>query len=577
MRLVAWGEPAVAAQGVLGQAGVFRDLDGHRRTNESGQPRVVAGYRSVVDGSGDQTGMTARAREFAALGWGCYAVEDLDQARGHWEAAFRTYRDCRDVKKQAELATCLGRVHRALGNDAASRGWLNRARRLLDRCGRCVEQGYLELALLACEVADASELALRAARALELALEFGDSELEARALADSGLALVSQGQLTEGFARLDEAMVPVIAGEVVNGGAIFCSMLSACERVGDVRRAEEWIRLCQEMVLDGLDGRWPVLHAHCRLVYGTVLCEAGRWVEAEAEIMHALGPSGTSMVARRAEGLARLADLRIRQDRLEEAAQLLYPVADRFEAAGALARLHVAQGDLDLASSVINAHVDQLGSDLLRSGPLLGLLVQVELSRGNVDAAENTERRLTKSSEAAESQVLIAHSLLAQGRVARERGDHVSARACLLGALGAVDDEECRILAATIRVEIARAAAAEGDVPAAVTAARAALALFDRVGARRDANQALALLRALGAPTRSPGARTDRPADALTPRQREVLGHIAHGASNSEIATRLFISSKTVEHHVGSILSRLDVRTRAEAVALTAANEVAPN
>ncbi len=117
-----------------------------------------------------------------------------------------------------------------------------------------VEQGYLELALLACEIADAGELEARAARALELALEFGDSELEARALADSGLALVSQGRFTEGFARLDEAMVPVISGEVANGGAIFCSMLSACERVGDVRRAEEWIRLCQEIVLDDLDG-----------------------------------------------------------------------------------------------------------------------------------------------------------------------------------------------------------------------------------------------------------------------------------------------------------------------------------
>ena len=530
---------------------------------------VAGGDRAVTTAS-------AQAQEFAALGWGSYAVEDLDEARRHWEAAFRTYRLCGDVKKQAELATCLGRVHRGLGNDAASRGWLNRARRLLDRCGRCVEQGYLELALLACEIADAGELESRAARALELALEFGDSELEARALADSGLALVSQGRLTEGFARLDEAMLPVIAGEVVNGGAIFCSMLSACERVGDVRRAEEWIRLCQEIVLDGLDGRWPVLHAHCRVVYGTVLCEAGRWVEAEAEIMRALGPSGTSMVARRAEGLARLADLRIRQDRLEEAAQLLYPVADRFEAAGALARLHVAQGDLDLASSVLNAHVGQLGSDLLRSGPLLGLLVQVELSRGNVDAAEGAARRLTKSSEATESQVLIAHSLLAQGRIARERRDHVGARTCLLGALSAVDEEECRMLAATIRVEIAQAAHAGGDVPTAITAARAALAIFDRVGARRDANQALAILRALGAPTRSPGAGTDRPVDVLTPRQREVLGHIAHGASNSEIAARLFISPKTVEHHVGSILSRLDVRTRAEAAALAAANGATP-
>jgi DNA-binding NarL/FixJ family response regulator len=46
-----------------------------------------------------------------------------------------------------------------------------------------------------------------------------------------------------------------------------------------------------------------------------------------------------------------------------------------------------------------------------------------------------------------------------------------------------------------------------------------------------------------------------------------VLGLVSEGLKNSEIATRLVLSERTVDHHVGAILRKLDVRTRAEASA----------
>jgi DNA-binding NarL/FixJ family response regulator len=83
------------------------------------------------------------------------------------------------------------------------------------------------------------------------------------------------------------------------------------------------------------------------------------------------------------------------------------------------------------------------------------------------------------------------------------------------------------------------------------------------VGAPRDADAAADLLRRLGAGGRA-RVRSD---GTLTTRQREVLALLAEGLSNAEIAERLVISHRTVEHHVSAILSTLGLRSRAEAAA----------
>ena len=118
-------------------------------------------------------------------------------------------------------------------------------------------------------------------------------------------------------------------------------------------------------------------------------------------------------------------------------------------------------------------------------------------------------------------------------------------------------------------------ALADGDG----TARRRALDQLHELGARPAAALVARRLRARGARGLRRGPRRttrENPAN-LTPREVEVLGLVEQGLRNKQIAERLFVSAKTVDHHVGAILRKLGVDTRGEAGAAARRLGLAPD
>jgi ATP/maltotriose-dependent transcriptional regulator MalT len=509
---------------------------------DPGDPHALDGLGQSLWWLGEkQAGMELRAKAFAAY-----------QHRGERERA-------------GFLAAYLAAEYRIAGNSSVSQGWLGRAQRLLDGLDDCAALGWLEIELSK-RAAEPIGEEHHAQRALELARRIGNSDIEACALSHVGLARVSQGRVEEGMAMLDEAIAVAVAGEADDPLAIgeaCCITLVACEQLADVRRARDFGRALSDFTRRR---NYLPLAAWCRAVYAQFLTASGRWAEAEREFASALGEFRSLAQTDSLAALAGLAELRIRQGRLEEAAQLLAGSENRPGAVTAMVSLHLARGEVDLAAQRLGQRLEGAGTGDAYAAPLFALHGAVELARERPADARLAADALDRLASQLGRDDLVAVADLQRARAARLAGEEPDVKA-LEHAAERFAELELPLEEGESRLELARVLA--GHRPElAIESARAGLAIFERLGATRHADEAAGLLRELGAPGR-PAPRTP---GELTRRESEVLELLAAGLSNPEIAERLVISPKTAEHHVGHVLTKLGVRNRAEAAAYAVRN-----
>ncbi|MET1059575.1 MAG: LuxR C-terminal-related transcriptional regulator [Nocardioides sp.] len=491
----------------------------------------------------------------------------LGEVRGglrHRERAYAGYRAAGLEARATMVAIDICVTHLSnLDNASAARGWLGRAHRAAIASADPGLEPWIWLmeGYMAADPGDQDRLL---SQALEAARARSDVDLELVALADLGLARVAGGAVEDGFRLLDEAMAGTLGGEFRRLETVVwasCSMLAACSRVADLKRAAEW---CGEA--DTFSERYgcPFLQAQCRSHYGRVLAATGRWERAEDELTRAVAMSADLGRGHRVEALIGLALLRLRRGDAAAAESLLADTGGGADADLVTAQVLVARGHADRAVAVLEAQCAELTEHDLAYPAVLATLVEAHLARGDLPAAERVAARLGRVAAHQHPQA-EALSARAAGLVAAAAGRSESAARGLRSAAQGFRALDLPFEAAQTRLELAAALAVPNPELAVVEASRAQDGL-ERLGARREALRAAELLRSLGVPTR-PGPRR---AGLLSVREREVLALLPEGLTNPEIASRLFLSPRTVAHHVSSILAKLGVSTRTEAAAMAA-------
>jgi DNA-binding CsgD family transcriptional regulator len=511
------------------------------------------------------------------------ALEGLAEARwwqheekGTFEARERAYhlylkRD--DRRSAARMATWLAMDSIEFrGEPAVANGWMQRAQRLLEGLEDTPEFGWLMLwkAYLALNLQNDTvatrELAAKAAaagRALRLL------DLEMLALATEGMALVSEGQIQDGMRRLDEAAAAAIGGEMSDRNAVWttlCTVMTACDRTRDYDRAVQWSGRVRD-----LSHKWGFegLFTPCRPHYAAVLMWRGEWDEAEQQLITACDEYARLRPLMAGESIVRLAELRWRQGRWDEAAELFRRVEHEGIAQPGRAELALSTGDSAAARSFAEKYLRNLpAEDRMERAIGLELMVRATATMSEFAAAEEPLAELQRIAQHVGVKPIKASAAFAVASLAAARGDHDKSRTSLEDAVGLYERSGAPFEAARARLHLARSLV---DLKRQVDAGReAALALqsFRRVGAAREAEAAAAFLADLEAPSALLG-RVSNPA-GLSPREIEVLAVVAAGKSNLEIASDLFLSVRTVERHISTIYEKLGAHGKAARAMATA-------
>jgi DNA-binding CsgD family transcriptional regulator/tetratricopeptide (TPR) repeat protein len=474
----------------------------------------------------------------------CYLTDQLDDAAASRQRALACWRALDDRGREGDTLRWLSRLAWLRGRHAEARQAGREAVELLEGLapGPGLAMAYSNLAQLGMLGHDVEAAAAWGGRAIELAERLGHTEILVHALNNVGTAELQAGR-PSGRAALDRSLALAEANGLEEHVArAWTNLVAVALEQRDYRLAAsacaKGIGYCTERDLD--TWRLAMLADQARADF-----EQGRWTEATRTVEVVLRDPQTSPVS-------------------------------RIDALAVLGRVRARRGDPGVWPPLDEAMALGAGS-----GELLWL-DQVAVARGEAawlagdpDAARSFVAEVLELALRAEGQAWLAGELAfwlrrlggpdrppAAELPAGRAGDGAAGPFALQLA-GAVEDAAARWRALGCPYEAA-AALADGDQEGQL---RAALAELERLGARPLAAMVARRLRELGVRglTRGPRPATRANPAHLTPRELEVLALVADGLRNADIARRLSISPKTVDHHVSAILAKLGVPTRGAA------------
>ena len=465
----------------------------------------------------------------------CYLVDLTNEAIAARRSALTIWRSLGEREQIGRTLRWLSRLHWVLARNREAEAYADEAIEQLKALPASRELAWAlsnraQLDMLSARTDAAVE---EGRRALELATQLGDTEVMVHALNNMGSAL-HHARRPGGLALLEQSLaLATEAGHDEHIARAYSNLAATMVSNRDYPAARCLIeRATDYFSVRELDLSWyAVLGWQACLAF-----EQAQW-DVASEVATGLLAHGTVGPATRMPPLVVLARMRMRRGDPQ--------ACEALDEATALA---LQSGELQRLAPVAIAHAESAWLSRHRS-PLhdvVGEAMRLALQRDDVRALGELSFWLRKLGIAHEPPAVVddAYALQFEGRW-REA-------AVAWARLGCRYEQALALL--------------EGDEEGM----RAALALFESLGASAAAKRCREQLQEAGLRglARGPRATTAANPAGLTVRELQVLGLLAQGLTNAEIADRLVRSEKTVDHHVAAVLRKLAVRTRGDAAVL---------